>query len=109
MAIRKPQPTHRHRPDSAPVEEALVWPYSISELKVRVRPNGTIVIPATFARLFAPEAGDEVTLQVMSDGHLEADTQHGRGPAKTRSSGKYYTSEEFLKHLEDVDAELKPK
>jgi len=107
MAIRKPKPAARHYKEAAHAE-APIWPYSISETTVRVRPDGSITIPAAFARLLGPEAGDAVLLRMMSDGHLEVDSESGRS-STGKPSGKRYSTEEFLAQLEEVAEAAKPE
>jgi len=107
MAIRKPRPAGLHHKEAAHAE-APIWPYSISETTVQVRPDGSIMIPAAFARLLAAEAGDAVLLRMMSDGHLEADSEYGRS-STGKPSGKRYSTEEFMAHLEEVAEAAKPE
>ncbi|MGE0601807.1 MAG: hypothetical protein AB7J35_20610 [Dehalococcoidia bacterium] len=98
MAIRRPLNLHPRSNESAP-DDVSRWPYPIAEQTVQVRRDGTIVIPASLAQMIAPELGDSVTLKVLSDGHLEADSDVGRsGPSRsTRAEAR--SAEDFIETL----------
>ena len=95
--IAKNTAPRRHPPALTPEPER-EWPYSISERLVRVRPDGTIVVPATLARLLGAEPGDEIQVRVMADGTLAVDVPGSQSadPASTEWST---TPEKFAEAL----------
>ena len=98
MAIRKPRAANP--PESRPQPVPGGWPYSIQERTVRVAADGSIRIPATFARLFAFE-WEEVVVRLFSDGHVEIDCAEGRhGPPTIDPGARVYMSgEAFIQAL----------
>lgn len=86
-------------PEPEPGPESL-WPYVVSQHEVRVRRDGTVVIPAWPVSLLGVGERDTVTVSTMSDGHLEFDSPEGR--LTLRPSGMAAINEEdFTDALRD--------
>jgi hypothetical protein len=100
MAMRKPRP-REHWQAEEKADDASRWPYPIQERTVKVQPDGTLRIPATLARMFAFE-GDEVSVRLFSDGHIEMDSPGGRHKPIERM-----TDEEFECMLQSEPEELR--
>ena len=98
MAMRK---VSVEEPAGDEPEEASRWPYPIQERTLKVQADGTLRLPATFARMFALE-GEEVSATLFSDGHIEMDAPGGRQDPTSAEPGSkiYWSDEEFIAALE---------
>ena len=77
MAMRKVSLEEPVGDEQSAPDEASSWPYPIQERTLKVQADGTLRLPATFARMFALE-GEEVSATLFSDGHIEMDAPGGR-------------------------------
>ena len=97
MAIRKP--VKLRQPSARAERDESRWPYPVAEQTVQVRQDGSIVIPPGLAQMVAPEVGESVTLRVLSDGHIEADSLSGRARAPENSAVGALSTDEFIERL----------
>ena len=66
---------------------------------MKVRPDGSFVVPVSLAKLFAAESGANVSLVLFSDGHLQAEPESGRRAVPPTDEGPALSPEQFVATL----------